>query len=262
MTTYHAGKGRKRSSHIALVGHAAVTAYGANQDDEDTIEEKAQVSARPIQEGARLLKITPRQYEVLVLLSRGYGIREVGSMLKIPLAEAKEHAVSLYRALQVKNNEAAVQAAIDRGAFARSHLDMKDLYRAGSMELVTYIKSGVQAGMLPLVAKRLHASQDQITTLLGLPRTTISRKIRAKGQLDLNQGELLVGLMKLIGQVETMVMESGDPDGFDAAQWTKDWLFQPNHALGGKRPAELMDTVRGQEVVSQLLAQMQSGAYA
>ena len=33
-------------------------------------------------------------------------------------------------------------------------------------------------------------------------------------------------------------------------------------ALGGERPVELMDTMEGQTLVSNLLAQMQSGAYA
>ncbi len=33
-------------------------------------------------------------------------------------------------------------------------------------------------------------------------------------------------------------------------------------ALGGKRPADLMDTAEGQAIVSNLVARMQSGAYA
>jgi len=77
-----------------------------------------------------------------------------------------------------------------------------------------------------------------------------------------NQSERVIGLAKLVGQVETMVRESGDPTGFDAARWVSAWLNQPNPALGGRRPIELMGTVTGQEVVSGLLARMQSGAYA
>ena len=72
----------------------------------------------------------------------------------------------------------------------------------------------------------------------------------------------VIGLARLVGQVETMVRESGDPAGFDAARWVSAWLKQPNPALGGRRPIELMDTVTGQEVVSGLLTRMQSGAYA
>jgi uncharacterized protein (DUF2384 family) len=72
----------------------------------------------------------------------------------------------------------------------------------------------------------------------------------------------VIGLMKLIGQVRTIVEQSGDPIDFDAAQWVGRWIEKPNHALGGRPPAELMDTVAGQELVAGLIAKMQSGAYA
>jgi uncharacterized protein (DUF2384 family) len=72
----------------------------------------------------------------------------------------------------------------------------------------------------------------------------------------------VVGMAKLIGQVQTMVEESGDPTGFDAAQWLARWLDEPLPALDGKRPAEYMDTAEGRDLVSNLLAMAQSGAYA
>ncbi len=39
-------------------------------------------------------------------------------------------------------------------------------------------------------------------------------------------------------------------------------LEQPLPALGGQRPAELMDTAEGQDIVFHLLDQIGSGAYA
>lgn len=59
-----------------------------------------------------------------------------------------------------------------------------------------------------------------------------------------------------------MVSESGDPEGFDAAHWVSDWLNTPLPALGGHHPATYMDTAEGQKLVSNLLAMVQSGAYA
>ena len=72
----------------------------------------------------------------------------------------------------------------------------------------------------------------------------------------------MLGLAKLVGQLEAMVEESGDPEGFDALGWLSDWLREPLPALGGNRPIGFLDTMEGQAVVSQALAQMQSGAYA
>lgn len=65
---------------------------------------------------AELLNITPRQYEVLLLLSRGYPIKTVSRMLNISVATAKTHAYKLYRALNVSNKSEAVYEALRRGA--------------------------------------------------------------------------------------------------------------------------------------------------
>jgi hypothetical protein len=66
----------------------------------------------------------------------------------------------------------------------------------------------------------------------------------------------------LVQQVQTIVAESGVPEGFDAASWTTAWLAEPNPALGGRMPTEFMDTPEGRALISGLLAQMQSAAYA
>ncbi len=72
----------------------------------------------------------------------------------------------------------------------------------------------------------------------------------------------VLGLAHLVEQVQAMVQQSGDPAGFDAAQWVAQWLEKPLPALGGKRPAEFMDSAEGLAIISNLVARMQSGAYA
>lgn len=69
-------------------------------------------------------------------------------------------------------------------------------------------------------------------------------------------------VMFLVRQVERIVAESGNPAGFDAAEWVVSWLKAPNAALGGRPPSEFMSTAEGRRLVSSLIAQMQSGAYA
>ncbi|MEO6986153.1 MAG: LuxR C-terminal-related transcriptional regulator [Paralcaligenes sp.] len=65
---------------------------------------------------AAMLKLTPRQYEVLVLLARGYPMKTVSRQLNISVATAKTHTVTLYQRLQVHTRNAAVYAAVSRGA--------------------------------------------------------------------------------------------------------------------------------------------------
>lgn len=64
----------------------------------------------------QLLGLTPRQYEVLVLLARGYPMKTVGRCLNISVATAKAHTETLYQRLDVHNRNAAVYAAVSRGA--------------------------------------------------------------------------------------------------------------------------------------------------
>lgn len=65
---------------------------------------------------ARKLQLTPRQYEVLALLARGYPLKKVSQMLQISLATAKTHTEALYLRLAVNNRHAAVYTAVSRGA--------------------------------------------------------------------------------------------------------------------------------------------------
>ncbi|MGO4306580.1 response regulator transcription factor [Cupriavidus sp. RAF12] len=76
----------------------------------------APAEEEPSYDEAEMLKITPRQYEVLVLLARGYPIKTVSRMLNISVATVKSHACTLYQRLKVRNKGEAVYAALQRGA--------------------------------------------------------------------------------------------------------------------------------------------------
>ncbi|HEX7387593.1 MAG TPA: response regulator transcription factor [Castellaniella sp.] len=65
---------------------------------------------------SQLLHLTVRQYEVLVLLARGYPIKNVSRELNISISTAKTHADTLYQRLSVHNSLAAVYEALTRGA--------------------------------------------------------------------------------------------------------------------------------------------------
>lgn len=136
------------------------------------------------------------------------------------------------------------------------------LYNADPIQQVDLIRSGVTAEAPGKLATTLRLTADQLYKHLGFARATVDRKARNKENLSQDQSERIIGLMKLIGQVQTMVEESGNPEGFDAARWVGEWIQKPNPALGRRRPADLMDTVQGLEIVSNLLLKMQTGAYA
>jgi putative toxin-antitoxin system antitoxin component (TIGR02293 family) len=80
--------------------------------------------------------------------------------------------------------------------------------------------------------------------------------------LSPGESERIIGLARMIGQLEALIEESGNPEGFDAAAWMSCWLNDPLPALGGMRPIDLMDTEEGRALVSATLAKLRSGAYA
>lgn len=180
------------------------------------------------------------------------------------------------RARPVRGAKAASKPNLTKGAtahesgreglvgqhFVLNLMHFGEIYRSDPSERIAVIKHGVEAGDFARIARSMARSKEELSRTLGLSVTTIDRKAKAGEKLSPDQGERVVGIAKLIGQVQTMVEQSGDPIGFDAAQWLACWLDEPLPALGGQRPAEYMDTAEGRELVSSLLAMAQSGAYA
>jgi putative toxin-antitoxin system antitoxin component (TIGR02293 family) len=153
-----------------------------------------------------------------------------------------------------------------RGALWREILarrrPLASLYPVGPMERVQIVKEGVPARLLALIAEDMAITKDKLYDTLGMARATANRKLRDRSLLSQDESERALGIARLIGQVSTVVQESGTTEGFDAAQWVAEWLDQPHPVLGGRRPAEFMDTSDGRGIVFDLIAKTQSGAYA
>lgn len=137
-----------------------------------------------------------------------------------------------------------------------------ELYRASPVDRVGVIKKGVPAKMLKLFITELHVDQKVMFDALNLKTATVNKKAAKNQPLSTEDSERVIGLAKLVGQLESMIEESGDPEGFDAPEWLSTWLREPLPALSGVKPIDLLDTMEGQAMVSQALAQIQSGAFA
>lgn len=136
------------------------------------------------------------------------------------------------------------------------------LFKTSAIERDSFVREGVPVGYVDELADRLGESRSRLYVLLRIPRATAARKKSEDVRLSVDSSDRVVGFAKLIGQVETIVQESGNPEGFDAAQWLKGWISRPLAALGNRRPDEFMETSDGREMISQILARAQSGAYS
>lgn len=139
---------------------------------------------------------------------------------------------------------------------------LASLYPFDAIERIKLVKEGVPASLLVLISEDMAISKDKLYVTIGLARATVNRKLREQQLLNQDESERVLGIARLVGQVDQMVKESGNPHGFDAAKWVAAWLDRTQPALGSKRPAEFMDTADGRSIVSDLIAKMQSGAYA
>lgn len=145
----------------------------------------------------------------------------------------------------------------------KSHLlDFQEVYASSMYSLVEAIKTGVSPKMLSVLSSEMGIPKEGMAERLGLAASTVRKKTASSELLSTDDSEKVIGMSRLIGQVQAMVNEAGNPEGFDAAAWLANWMDQGLPALGGRKPSEYMDTAVGQALVSQLLDQIRSGAYA
>lgn len=136
------------------------------------------------------------------------------------------------------------------------------VYRASPLERIDMIRRGVLASEAKRMFADLPIGQGAGLKALNLSTATVNKKAKHGDTLSPEESERIVGFARLVGQLEAMVQDSGDPANFDARAWMARWLTEPLPAFGGVRPADLVDTMEGQGLVSAALAKMQSGAYA
>lgn len=136
------------------------------------------------------------------------------------------------------------------------------IYRASPLDRIGIIKAGIPARDVKLLSQSLSVDQQVMLNALNLKTATVNRKVAQNETLSVEDGERVLGLAKLVGQLEAMLEDAGGATGFDAPSWMSRWLREPLPALGGSKPIDLLDTMEGQALVSRALSQIQSGAYA
>src|SRR5207253_9865541 len=115
-----------------------------------------------------------------------------------------------------------------------------DVFLAEPLTRVRIIKGGVSAQYVERIAREMRMPKERLLPALGLSAATVNRRARESKNLSPEDSERVLGMARLVGQVQSMVNESGDPRGFNAAEWVARWLEEPLAALGGQKPVELM----------------------
>lgn len=143
-----------------------------------------------------------------------------------------------------------------------AQLNFLALFRADAMERIDIVKRGMPASAVEVLANQMAVPKARLVKTLGLAQATVSHKARCNKVLSADDSARLLGMARLVGQVQLMVTESGDQEGFDAAAWLAQWLESPLPALGGEKPSTIMDTADGQALIATIVARMQTGSYS
>lgn len=131
------------------------------------------------------------------------------------------------------------------------------------MQLVETERAGISGMLLKDMAREINVSVLRLYEIVGVAKATAEKKIAENGIVSGAGGQAAIGLARLLGIAHDMVDNStaSAARGFDAAQWFGKWIEVPQPALGGRKPADLLDTPTGVNVVARILGALQSGAY-
>jgi putative toxin-antitoxin system antitoxin component (TIGR02293 family) len=132
-------------------------------------------------------------------------------------------------------------------------------YRLSSTDLKDYVKMAALAvrGLEPEVAldlaKRLDISQDRLSELAQIAKTTLHRRMKEHQPLAQDESERVIRLYTVYQKAVEV---------FEDEERAARWFSSRPKALGGKTPLEFMKTEPGARYVEKLLGRIEHGVFS
>ncbi len=115
------------------------------------------------------------------------------------------------------------------------------------------VRKGLPARVIDRLAVAFGASAEEILTLIGLSRATGYRqKARGAAGLRAVHSDRAFRLARVMTLARSVLEDD---------QNAREWFRDPNRALQGERPIDLLDTETGTEQVVRVLNQLERGVY-
>lgn len=122
-----------------------------------------------------------------------------------------------------------------------------------AVDVIARVRTGFDVALVGEYAKRIGMPKEEFFILIDLKRSTAHRMEQENKVMDRLRSDAFAGAARVIEKARAML-------GSDVA--TKKWLSTAVPALNFKTPQQWLDTSDGRQIVSSLLDQIQSGAYA
>lgn len=192
------------------------------------------------------------------------GIRGTAAMAKrAPRArQVARRAVATGRSVAAGT---ATGSAAQRSSHAGRDVEryVAQVAKATPLEIVELERAGVPGALIKGLSKQLAIPTKRMFAVLGVPKATGESKASQGKRVTGSGGHAALGVVKLLAMAKEMMAHSTSSQAqrFDTATWLGQWIERPQPALGGRRPADLLDTPTGYEVVARLLGSIESGAF-
>jgi putative toxin-antitoxin system antitoxin component (TIGR02293 family) len=125
--------------------------------------------------------------------------------------------------------------------------------RSSPVQWVEIVRNGVPVRTVGKFAKNVGLQKDVMFSIIHLSRSTAHRLEQKNEVMDTLRSDAFAGTYTVIQKARKML---------SSEEALRQWLNTPIPALDSKAPIEWLDTNLGRQIVSSLLDQVQSGAYA
>ncbi len=139
------------------------------------------------------------------------------------------------------------------GLGAQSH-DFETFAMMDPLEQRRTIREGMEAFIVERVANELlHLTVPALLEYIGLPYSTILRKIKAEERLSAGESDRIARVLFVLAQ---------STEVFASADLAAEWMQRENAMLGGLKPLEALDSQPGYDRVRTLLLRVTHGVTA
>ena len=140
---------------------------------------------------------------------------------------------------------------------------MAKVLSATPLDKIRIEKEGVPGNVIKGLSRQLGLPSQRFFAILGIPKATAEKKTALGEMIKGTGGLAAVGMVELLAQAQAMAQNSTAEEAmtFDSALWLGQWIERPLPALGGHKPADMIDSPTGLALVKRLLGSVESGSY-
>jgi uncharacterized protein (DUF2384 family) len=120
-------------------------------------------------------------------------------------------------------------------------------------------RKGMPVHMAEALRKQMGLSAGEFSRIFGIKPATYKKKVADKEPLAGRYGDAVADLGETLAIAHNLL--PAGRDDLDIPRWFAQWITIPQPSLGGRKPADIMDTPTGRALVKQVVGAMGSGAY-